>query len=196
MEIRDTVEACPTGCFKQGGDHTLMMAGWITRACRYCKGLYGYWRNTILTVLGAVFLIAGFLILYPLFQDVPPALRYLLMVVLPLSFVLLAMFTWSLLPDSFLMELGGGYPYGSIQWLDPRKIFGKYRKYVLIGAAGNLVFFSGLGVYLVSPAGEGEGILASETAGVMILLSWIILNCGLVIASYTIIRLKPDSRFD
>src|SRR5512136_1179352 len=72
-----------------------LMAGWL-------RELYDYWRDIIITCLGAFFLVAGFLILYLVFWYVPPALRYLLIVVLPLSFILLAMITWSLLPDSYL----------------------------------------------------------------------------------------------
>jgi hypothetical protein len=161
------------------------MPGWTAQVRNCLIELYEYWREIIILALGILFLTAGFLILYPIWWFVPPVLRPLLMVILPLSFVVLAAMTWSFLPYSF--DWGTSYFDVSIQWVDFRIFYNKYRKYLFFAALVNVLYLTCLGMFLLILKARSIQALSSESLGILLLLIWILLNGALVIGSSLII---------
>jgi hypothetical protein len=167
------------------------MAGWINQIVTYLKSLYAYWRDVIIIFLGGGFFLLGIFIYYPIQWFVPSALRLLFAIILTLFFMLLGAVILSFLP--YAGTRGIEYPVEPTKLVDFRIFFEKYGRFIEFGAMANLLYFIALTMYFFKMGDKMTQALSSESLGIPVFLSWIILNCALVIASCGIIYLSEPS---
>jgi hypothetical protein len=147
------------------------MSGWVT--------IEYYLREIVIFLIAVILLECAFNFpIFIYFFHTPPALVLLFSAMIPIVLICLAVITLSFLtfvPSGWLRW----HRHVPTKWEDVREFSAKYRKFLISGAEANALFFIGLAGYFLF-----EGLqLSSDRIGVLIFLFWVILNCGIFIAS-------------
>jgi hypothetical protein len=157
----------------------------------FLKKQFDYWREMILFSIAGILFILAFAIPYLLWLGhVPTVLILFFSIIIMPSCILLAIVTMG-----FMKSVPVGGWWSGLGWIpqepmtvaeilvDLDSFYGKYRKFILIDAGVNVIFFIILAVYFLLKE-EGMGWeLASRSTGAFIFLLWIILNGTVVVAS-------------
>ena len=149
--------------------------------------LFAYWKDSILFVtgllLGAVPLLSSYYLdLYTNAQNLnlPTSLLALFTFVMIMVFWPLATITWSMM--SAFPFAGSWYPQDPVQWPYIQFLYKKYRKYLFIGLAANVIFFICLaGFAYYSLAQNTFSAVFDEITSDLIFCFWMIMMCAMVI---------------